>query len=51
MDIQTDTSTGKGGEWRGTSYATYSGNWMQIDSVALTKFKDGMCHWEYTFLC
>lgn len=49
MNIQMDSSTGKGGEWRGPSYATYAGNWMQIDSVNLTKFKDGMCHWEYTF--
>ena len=49
MDIQTDTSTGAAGEWRGPSFSTYNGGWMQIDSVPLTKFKDGMCHWEYTF--
>tara|TARA_R100001594_G_scaffold6004_2_gene17677 strand:+ start:13913 stop:14542 length:630 start_codon:yes stop_codon:yes gene_type:complete len=49
MDIKTDTTTGAAGEWRGPSYTTYNGGWMLIDSINLTKFKDGMCHWEYTF--
>ena len=49
MDEKVDASTGGAGEWRGASYTTYSGGWMEIDSVALSKYKDGMCHWEYTF--
>ena len=49
MSARVDASTGGAGEWRGASYATYNGGWMEIDSVALSKYKDGMCHWEYTF--
>ena len=49
MDRRIDVATGSAGEWRGPSYTTYNGGWMEIDSVNLTKFKDGMCHWEYTF--
>ena len=50
MSVKVDTSTGSDKEWRGMSYATYSGGWIQIDSVSVTDFKDGMCHWEYKFL-
>jgi hypothetical protein len=49
MDVKTDTSTGASKEWRGPSYTTYDSGWMEIDSVSVTQFKDGMCHWEYKF--
>lgn len=49
MSIATDASTGSADEWRGPSYSTYNGGWLNVDTVNLTQFKDGMCHWEYTF--
>jgi len=36
--------------WEGPSFDTYNGGWLEIDSVAITKFKEGMCHWEYSFI-
>jgi hypothetical protein len=44
-----DGSTGTLGEWRGPSYNTYTGGWVEIDQYTISKFKDGMCHWEYRF--
>jgi len=49
MSLRVDSTTGTSNEWRGPSYNTYNGGWMVIDTVSLTAFKDGMCHWEYTF--
>jgi hypothetical protein len=37
------------GEWKGPTLNTYTGGWLEIDSVDVDKFKDGMCHWEYKF--
>lgn len=45
-----DTATGATIDWRGPSYATYDQGWFEIDSVEVANFKDGMCHWEYSFL-
>ena len=50
LSVSVDASTGASLDWRGPSYATYSGNWIEIDTVNVTQFKDGMCHWEYKFL-
>ena len=47
--VLVDDTTGVIGEWRGPSYDTYTGGWVEIDTVAVTQFKDGMCHWEYRF--
>ena len=47
--VLVDDGTGTVGEWRGPSYNTYTGGWVEIDSVTVTAFKDGMCHWEYKF--
>tara|TARA_Y100000004_G_scaffold186847_1_gene238875 strand:+ start:10649 stop:11281 length:633 start_codon:yes stop_codon:yes gene_type:complete len=47
--VLVDATTGSLGEWRGLSYNTYTGGWVEIDSVSVDKFKDGMCHWEYRF--
>ena len=47
--VATDTSTGTVGEWRGPSYNTYGGGWLLVDTVTVSSFKDGMCHWEYKF--
>ena len=50
LDNHTDGATGTGGQWRGPSYATYNGGWVLADEVTVTKYKDGMCHWEYSFI-
>ena len=50
LDNHTDGATGTGGQWRGQSYATNNGGWVLADEVTVTKYKDGMCHWEYSFI-
>ena len=45
-----DTTVGTGGQWDGPSYNTYNGGWVLADEVAITKYKDGMVHWEYSFI-
>lgn len=50
MSAKVDTATGATLDWRGPSYTTYDQGWFEIDSVSVTDFKDGMCHWEYSFL-
>jgi hypothetical protein len=49
MSTLTDTSTGALGNWRGLSYNTYGGGWVTVDDFEVTDFKDGMCHWEFSF--
>jgi len=44
-----DTTLG-GSSWRCPSYKTYNGGWIQADEVTVSKFKEGMCHWEYSFI-
>jgi hypothetical protein len=50
IGAKVDTATGATLDWRGPSYTTYDSGWFEIDSVEVTDFKDGMCHWEYSFL-
>jgi hypothetical protein len=50
LSVSVDTSTGATNDWRGPSYATYDQGWIEIDTFEVTGFKDGMCHWEYSFL-
>ena len=50
MSAKVDPATGATLDWRGPSYATYDQGWFEIDSVSVPNFKDGMCHWEYSFL-
>jgi len=50
MSAKVDTATGATLDWRGPSYTTYDQGWFEIDSVSVPNFKDGMCHWEYSFL-
>ena len=45
-----DTTLGESTGWRCPSYSTYNGGWIQVDEVAVSKYKEGMCHWEYSFI-
>lgn len=49
MDTLRDGGTGSLGNWRGLSYETYGGGWVAVDEFEVTEFKDGMCHWEFSF--
>lgn len=49
MDTLTDTNTGALGNWQGPSYETYGGGWVNVDNFEVADFKDGMCHWEFSF--
>tara|TARA_Y100001973_G_C5200230_1_gene337088 strand:+ start:1419 stop:2042 length:624 start_codon:yes stop_codon:yes gene_type:complete len=48
--INADTTLDPNSGWRCPSYETYNGGWVQIDEVTVSKFKEGMCHWEYSFI-
>lgn len=49
MAVLTDNTVSALGYWRGLSYDTYGGGWVNVDSFQQNEFKDGFCHWEYGF--
>lgn len=49
MNVLVDSATGAPfGDFRGLSYNTYGGGWVTVDEFAITNFKDGMLHWEFS---
>lgn len=50
LSFRIDDTLGVVTGWRSPSYNTYNGGWIQIDEVVISKYKDGMCHWEYSFI-
>ena len=50
MSAANDSTLSGADGFKGPSYDTYNGGWLEIDSVDVTQFKEGMCHWEYKFI-
>ena len=45
----TSYTNGSANQFRGIGYGSYGGGWTPVDEFEVTEFKDGMCHWEFSF--